>query len=87
MWGIYSCDCCDPYRCLGRSALLVGGYGASLRGGVSSRAVGFASLAIVLVVLSLSYQLALALRSGAILVTLVWLILLLKLAYLPSQET
>jgi hypothetical protein len=44
-------------------------------------------LAIVLVVLSLSYQLALALRSGAILVTLVWLILLLKLAYVPSQET
>jgi hypothetical protein len=28
MWGIYSCNCCDPYRCLGRSALLVGGYGA-----------------------------------------------------------
>ena len=54
---------------------------------MSSRAVGFASLAIVLVVLSLSYQLALALRSGAILVTLVWLILLLKLAYVPSQET
>jgi len=53
---------------------------------VLSRAVGFAGLAIVLVVLSLSFQLALALRSGAILVTLIWLILLLKLAYVPSQD-
>ena len=53
---------------------------------VIRRAVGFAGLAIVLVVLSLSFQLALALRSGAILVTLVWLILLLKLAYVPSQN-
>ena len=51
-----------------------------------SRAVGFAGLAIVLVVLSLSFPLALALRSGAILVTLIWLILLLKLAYVPSQD-
>jgi hypothetical protein len=42
---------------------------------VLSGAVGFAGLAIVLVVLSLSFQLALALRSGAILVTLVWLYL------------
>ena len=53
---------------------------------VIRRALGFAVLAIVLVVLSLSFQLALALRSGAILVTLVWLILLLKLAYVPSQD-
>ena len=53
---------------------------------VIRRAVGFASLAIVLVVLSLSFQLALALRSGAILVTLLWLIVLLKLAYVPSQD-
>ena len=53
---------------------------------VIRRALGFASLAILLVVLSLSFQLALALRSGAILVTLVWLILLLKLAYVPSQD-
>ena len=53
---------------------------------VIRRAVGFAGLAIVLVVLSLSFQLALALRSGAILVTLVWLILLLKLIYVPSQD-
>jgi hypothetical protein len=53
---------------------------------VIRRAIGFAGLAIVLVVLALSFQLALALRSGAILVTLVWLILLLKLAYVPSQD-
>ena len=53
---------------------------------VIRRAIGFASLAIVLVVLSLSFQLALALRSGAILVTLLWLIVLLKLAYVPSQD-
>ena len=53
---------------------------------VIRRAVGFASLAIVLVVLSLSFQLALALRSGAILVTLLWLIVLLKLVYVPSQD-
>jgi len=53
---------------------------------VIRRAVGFAGLAIVLVVLSLSFQLALALRSAAVLVTLVWLILLLKLAYVPSQD-
>jgi hypothetical protein len=53
---------------------------------VIRRALGFAVLAIVLVVLSLSFQLALALRSGAILVALVWLILLLKLAYVPSQD-
>jgi hypothetical protein len=51
-----------------------------------SGAVGFAGMAIVLIVLSLPYQLALALRSGAILVTLVWLILLLKLAYVPSED-
>jgi hypothetical protein len=53
---------------------------------VIRRAIGFAGLAIVLVVLSLSFQLALALRSGAILVTLLWLIVLLKLAYVPSQD-
>lgn len=53
---------------------------------VIRRALGFAGLAILLVVLSLSFQLALALRSGAILVTLVWLILLLKLVYVPSQD-
>ncbi len=53
---------------------------------VIRRAVGFASLAIVLVVLSLSFQLALALRSGAMLVTLLWLIVLLKLVYVPSQD-
>ena len=53
---------------------------------VIRRAIGFAALAIGLVVLSLSFQLALALRSGAMLVTLLWLILLLKLAYVPSQN-
>ena len=53
---------------------------------VIRRAIGFAGLAIVLVVLSLSFQLALALRSGAILVTLLWLIVLLKLVYVPSQD-
>ena len=52
-----------------------------------SGAVGLAGLAIVLVMLSLSFQLALALRYGAILVSLVSLVLLLKLAYVPSQET
>ena len=53
---------------------------------VIRRALGFAGLAILLVVLSLSFQLALALRSGAVLLTLVWLILLLKLIYVPSQD-
>ena len=53
---------------------------------VIRRAVGFASLAIALVFLSLSFQLTLALRSGAVLVTLLWLIVLLKLAYVPSQD-
>ena len=53
---------------------------------VIRRALGFASLAIALVVLSLSFQLALALRSGAMLVTLLWLIVLLKLVYVPSQD-
>ncbi len=53
---------------------------------VIRRAVGFAGLAILLVVLSLSFQLALALRSGAMLVTLLWLIVLLKLVYVPSQD-
>jgi len=53
---------------------------------VIRRALGFASLAIALVVLSLSFQLALALRSGAILVTLLWLIVLLKLVYVPGQD-
>lgn len=53
---------------------------------VIRRAIGFAALAIALVVLSLSFQLALVLRSGVMLVTLLWLILLLKLAYVPSQN-
>jgi hypothetical protein len=53
---------------------------------VIRRALGFASLAIVLIFLSLSFQWALALRSAAILVTLLWLIVLLKLAYVPSQD-
>ncbi|MCA3413145.1 MAG: hypothetical protein INF84_00970 [Roseomonas sp.] len=53
---------------------------------VIRRAVGFASLAIALVFLSLSFQLTLALRSGAVLVSLLWLIVLLKLAYVPSQD-
>ena len=53
---------------------------------VIRRALGFASLAIVLVFLSLTFQWALALRSGAMLVTLLWLIVLLKLAYVPSQD-
>lgn len=53
---------------------------------VIRRAIGFAGLAIALVVLSLSFQLALALRSGAMLVTLLWLIVLLKLVYVPSQD-
>ncbi len=53
---------------------------------VIRRAVGFAGLAIMLVVLSLSFQLSLALRSGALLVTLLWLIVLLKLAYVPNQN-
>lgn len=53
---------------------------------VIRRAVGFASLAIALIVLSLSFHLALALRSGAMLVTLLWLIVLLKLAYVPTQD-
>ena len=53
---------------------------------VIRRALGFASLAIMLIFLSLSFQWALALRSGAMLVTLLWLIVLLKLAYVPSQD-
>jgi len=53
---------------------------------VIRRALGFASLAIVLIFLSLTFQWALALRSGAMLVTLLWLIVLLKLAYVPSQD-
>jgi hypothetical protein len=53
---------------------------------VIRRALGFASLAIALVVLSLSFQWALALRSGAMLVTLLWLIVLLKLTYVPRQD-
>lgn len=53
---------------------------------VIRRALGFAGLAIVLVVLSLSFQLALALRSAAMLVTLLWLMVLLKLAYVPGQD-
>jgi hypothetical protein len=53
---------------------------------VIRRALGFVGLAIMLVVLSLSFQLALALRSGALLVTLLWLIVLLKLAYVPNQN-
>jgi hypothetical protein len=53
---------------------------------VIRRACGFASLAILLVMLSLSFQLALALRSGAMLVTLLWLIMLLKRAFVPSQD-
>ena len=53
---------------------------------VIRRALGFAGLAIVLVFLSLSFQLTLALRSGAVLVSLLWLIVLLKLAYVPSQD-
>lgn len=53
---------------------------------VIRRACGFASLAILLVMLSLSFQLTLALRSGAILVTLLWLILLLKMTRVPNQD-
>lgn len=40
----------------------------------------------MLLVLSLSFQLVLALRSGAMLVTLLWLIVLLKLTYVPNQN-
>ena len=53
---------------------------------VIRRALGFASLAIVLIFLSLSFQWALALRSAAMLVTLLWLIVLLKPVYVPSQD-
>lgn len=53
---------------------------------VIRRACGFASLAILLVMLSLSFQLVLALRSGAILVTLLWLVLMVKLALVPRQD-
>lgn len=53
---------------------------------VIRRACGFASLAILLVMLSLSFQLVLALRAGAILVTLLWVVLMVKLARVPRQD-
>lgn len=53
---------------------------------VIRRACGFASLAILLVMLSFSFQFLLALSAGAILVTLVWLVLLVKLALVPRQD-
>ena len=40
----------------------------------------------MLIFLSLSFQWALALRSAAMLVTLLWLIVLLKPVYVPSQD-
>ena len=53
---------------------------------VIRRACGFASLAILVVMLSFSFQFLLALSAGAILVTLVWLVLLVKLALVPRQD-
>lgn len=53
---------------------------------VIRRACGFASLAILMVMLSFSFQLVLALRAGALLVTLLWCVLLVKLAWVPRQN-
>ena len=53
---------------------------------VIRRACGFASLAILVVMVSFSFQLLLALRAGAILVTLLWLVLMVKLARVPRQD-